>query len=225
MLAHAISVRVISIRRYLEPNCYKWKENIEWLVFVVLHVLGILYRVGVVLLRSAAVSPSHDSRRWRPLPSSPVVPPWTPWRLWTAAWLRGRKRDARSGRDGVKTFKTRRRPSKTLWVPAAKPMSLLKKCCCLTSLHVMSQQIQYQRLIIMNKTVKTLLVRWDYSLRKWNVVKVNTHHNYGINKRSYHRTGLNTIRSLIKTGSKILRTGTEAKFWPFVDSLIQPFTG
>ena len=162
-------------------------------------VLGILYRVGVVLLRSAAVSPFHDNRQWRPLPSSPVVPPWTPWRLSMAAWLRGRKRGARSGRDGVKTFKTRRRPSKTLWVPAAKPMSLLKKCCCLTSLHVMSQQIQYQRLIIMNKTVKTLLVRWDYSLRKWNVVKVM----YKIYVRIIQTFGVSTafhsLNSLNKT--------------------------
>ena len=45
-----------------------------------------------------------------------------------------------------------------------------------------------------------------------------------INKRSgrsvlYHRTGLSTIRTLIKTGSKILRTGTVAEFKPFVDFL------
>ena len=35
----------------------------------------------------------------------------------------------------------------------------------------------------------------------------------------HHRTGLNTIRTLVKTGPKILRTGTEAKFRHFVDSL------
>ena len=41
----------------------------------------------------------------------------------------------------------------------------------------------------------------------------------------HNRTNLSMILTLIKTGSKILRTGTVAKFWPFVDSLIQPFTG
>jgi len=35
----------------------------------------------------------------------------------------------------------------------------------------------------------------------------------------YHRTGLGTIRTLIKTGFKILHTGVEAKFRPFVDAL------
>ena len=49
----------------------------------------------------------------------------------------------------------------------------------------------------------------------------------GINKRSgwgvlYHRTGLSTICTLVKTGSKILRTGKEAKFRPFVDALLGP---
>ena len=35
------------------------------------------------------------------------------------------------------------------------------------------------------------------------------------------RTGLSTIRTLIiKTSSKILRTGTEAEFLPFVESLV-----
>ena len=37
----------------------------------------------------------------------------------------------------------------------------------------------------------------------------------------HHRTGHSTIRTLIKkTGSKILRTSTEAKFRPYVDSLL-----
>ena len=45
----------------------------------------------------------------------------------------------------------------------------------------------------------------------------------GFNKRSgrsvlHHRTGLSTICTLIKTGSKILRISTEAKFQPFVDA-------
>ena len=52
----------------------------------------------------------------------------------------------------------------------------------------------------------------------------------GFNKWSgrsvlHNPTGLSTICTLITTGSKILFTGTEAKFRPFVDSLIQPFTG
>ena len=37
-----------------------------------------------------------------------------------------------------------------------------------------------------------------------------------------HRTGLSTKCTLIKTCSDILRTGTEAKFRPFVDSLHPP---
>ena len=37
--------------------------------------------------------------------------------------------------------------------------------------------------------------------------------------RMYDRTGLSTKCTLIKTGFKNLRTGTEAKFRPFVDSL------
>ena len=41
----------------------------------------------------------------------------------------------------------------------------------------------------------------------------------------HHRTGLSTIRTLIKTGSKILRTGTEAKFRPFVDALGPRYPG
>jgi len=48
---------------------------------------------------------------------------------------------------------------------------------------------------------------------------------YGINKRSgrsvlYDSTSLSTIRALIKAGFKILRTDTEAKFRPFVDTFI-----
>ena len=35
----------------------------------------------------------------------------------------------------------------------------------------------------------------------------------------YNHTGLSTKCTLIKTGFKTLRTGTEAKFRPFVDSL------
>ena len=35
----------------------------------------------------------------------------------------------------------------------------------------------------------------------------------------YDRTGLSTKCTLIKTGFKNLRTGTEAKFRPFVDAL------
>ena len=46
-----------------------------------------------------------------------------------------------------------------------------------------------------------------------------------INKRSgrsvlNHRKGLSLKRTFIKTGSKILRTGTEGKFLTFVDALI-----
>ena len=37
----------------------------------------------------------------------------------------------------------------------------------------------------------------------------------------YDRTGLSTKCTLIKTGFKNLRTGTEAKFRPFVDALFQ----
>ena len=36
----------------------------------------------------------------------------------------------------------------------------------------------------------------------------------------YDRTGLGTIRTLMITGFKILRTVTEAKFRPFVDALV-----
>jgi len=36
----------------------------------------------------------------------------------------------------------------------------------------------------------------------------------------YDRTGHSTIRTLIKTGFKVRRTGTEAKFRPFVDAFI-----
>ena len=36
----------------------------------------------------------------------------------------------------------------------------------------------------------------------------------------YDRTGLSTKCTLIKTGFKSLRTGTEAKIRPFVDALI-----
>ena len=39
--------------------------------------------------------------------------------------------------------------------------------------------------------------------------------------RMYDRTGLSTKCTLIKTGFKNLRTGTEAKFIPFVDALFQ----
>ena len=38
--------------------------------------------------------------------------------------------------------------------------------------------------------------------------------------RMYDRTGLSPKCTLIKTGFKNLRTGTEAKFWPFVHALI-----
>ena len=38
--------------------------------------------------------------------------------------------------------------------------------------------------------------------------------------RMYDRTGLSTKCTLIKTGLKNLRTGTEAKFRPFVDALL-----
>ena len=41
--------------------------------------------------------------------------------------------------------------------------------------------------------------------------------------RMYDRTGLSTKCTLIKTGLKNLRTGTEAKFRPFVDALILTF--
>ena len=36
----------------------------------------------------------------------------------------------------------------------------------------------------------------------------------------HHRTGLSTIPTLVKTGSKIPRAGKEAKFRPFVDALV-----
>ena len=36
----------------------------------------------------------------------------------------------------------------------------------------------------------------------------------------YDRTGLSTKCTLLKTGFKNLRTGTEAKFRPFVDALV-----
>ena len=36
----------------------------------------------------------------------------------------------------------------------------------------------------------------------------------------YDRTGLSTKCTLIKTGFKNLRTGTEAEFRPFVDALV-----
>ena len=36
--------------------------------------------------------------------------------------------------------------------------------------------------------------------------------------RMYNRAGLSTKCTLIKTGFKNLRTGTEAKFRPFVDA-------
>ena len=39
--------------------------------------------------------------------------------------------------------------------------------------------------------------------------------------RMFDRTGLSTKCTLIETGFKNLRTGTEAKFQPFVDSLVQ----
>ena len=35
----------------------------------------------------------------------------------------------------------------------------------------------------------------------------------------YDRTGESTIRTLLKTGYKNLRTGTEAKFRPFLEAL------
>ena len=38
--------------------------------------------------------------------------------------------------------------------------------------------------------------------------------------RMYNRTGLSTECTPIKTGFENLRTGTEAKFRPFVDALI-----
>ena len=38
--------------------------------------------------------------------------------------------------------------------------------------------------------------------------------------RMYDRTGLSTKCTLIKTGFKNARTGTKAKFRPFVDALI-----
>ena len=40
--------------------------------------------------------------------------------------------------------------------------------------------------------------------------------------RMYDRTGLSTKCTLIKTGFKNLRTGTEAKFRSFVDALFDP---
>ena len=36
----------------------------------------------------------------------------------------------------------------------------------------------------------------------------------------YDRTGLSTKCTLLKTGFKTLRTGTEAKFRPFVDDVL-----
>ena len=36
----------------------------------------------------------------------------------------------------------------------------------------------------------------------------------------YDRTGLSTKYTLVKTGLKNLRTGTEDKFRPFVDTLV-----
>ena len=39
--------------------------------------------------------------------------------------------------------------------------------------------------------------------------------------RMYNRTGLSTKCTLIKTGFKNARTGTKAKFGPFVDALVQ----
>ena len=39
--------------------------------------------------------------------------------------------------------------------------------------------------------------------------------------RMYDRTGLSTKCTLIKTGFKNARTGTKAKFRPFVDALIK----
>ena len=41
--------------------------------------------------------------------------------------------------------------------------------------------------------------------------------------RMYDRTGLSTKCTLIKTGFKDLRTGTEAKIRPFVDALLKIF--
>ena len=38
--------------------------------------------------------------------------------------------------------------------------------------------------------------------------------------RGYDHTGLSTKCTLIKTGFKSLRTGTEAKIRPFVDALV-----
>ena len=43
--------------------------------------------------------------------------------------------------------------------------------------------------------------------------------------RIYDRTGLNTKCTFIKTGFKNLRTGTGAKFRPFVDALITAVNG
>ena len=53
----------------------------------------------------------------------------------------------------------------------------------------------------------------------------NTHCRVGPKKyqkiaRMYDLTGLSTKCTLIKTGFKNLRTGTEAKFRPFVDALV-----
>ena len=39
----------------------------------------------------------------------------------------------------------------------------------------------------------------------------------------YDRTGLSTKCTLIKTGFKNARTGTKAKFRPFVDALVKTF--
>ena len=43
---------------------------------------------------------------------------------------------------------------------------------------------------------------------------------YQKNARMYDRTGLSTKCTLIKTGFINLRTGTEAKFRPFVEALV-----
>ena len=40
----------------------------------------------------------------------------------------------------------------------------------------------------------------------------------------YDRTGLSTKCTLMKTGFKIVRTGTKAKFRPFVDALLHWLT-
>ena len=58
--------------------------------------------------------------------------------------------------------------------------------------------------------------KWTEEIIKYTflctILKIRHHH-------VYDRTGESTIRTLLKTGYKNLRTGTEAKFRPFVEAL------